>query len=271
MKYVLKFILVFAALTAVQSAATAAGNLETEMKNAKKSQWEGFERYDFKFDGKNAVFVSPKAPRKDRAWVMRPAFFGAFPKADKELLKRGFYLAYLDLTHRYASPSAVADADKFYDFAINKCGLSKKVALEGLSRGGAFSLAWANSSPSKFSAVYVDAPVCDFLVWPGLKRKKLLEGLMKEWGISSMEGFGGSPIDNLENFAKSGVPLLLIAGDSDKTVPYESNGKIYVERFKKSGGNVKTIIKKGCDHHPHGLDDPTAIVEFIEKAYPDGK
>lgn len=63
---------------------------------------------------------------------------------------------------------------------------------------------------------------------------------------------------------KSGVPVLLVAGDSDKTVPYKDNGAIYAKRFFDSGGNIRTIIKRGCDHHPHGLKNPSEIVEFIE-------
>ncbi|MEI8191277.1 MAG: hypothetical protein WCI75_16295, partial [candidate division NC10 bacterium] len=31
------------------------------------------------------------------------------------------------------------------------------------------------------------------------------------------------------------------------------------------GGPVQTLIKKGMGHHPHGLDDPTPVVEFILK------
>ena len=28
---------------------------------------------------------------------------------------------------------------------------------------------------------------------------------------------------------------------------------------------MQTLIKKGMGHHPHGLDDPTPVVEFILK------
>ena len=47
------------------------------------------------------------------------------------------------------------------------------------------------------------------------------------------------------------------------------HGKIYKERFFDAGGNLSFIYKKDADHHPHGLDNPTPIVEFIENAYSD--
>ena len=244
--------------------------IEEALPAAKKSQWHGGIKYDFTFDGKKALFVAPQSPRMDRAWIFRPAFFGAFPNADIELLKNGFFLAYLDLTHRYASPAAMDDADKFYKFAVEKCGLSQKLVVEGLSRGGAFVLCWANRDPSKFAAVYADAPVCDFNSWPSPKREKLFRQFLAEWNIKSADKFRGNPVDNFANLAQSGVPLLLIAGDSDKTVPFGENGKIYAQRFQNAGGNLTMTIKKGCDHHPHGLADPAPTVAFIKKAFENG-
>ncbi len=35
--------------------------------------------------------------------------------------------------------------------------------------------------------------------------------------------------------------------------------------FVKANGNIQLIRKKGIGHHPHSLEDPTPIVEFILK------
>ena len=37
------------------------------------------------------------------------------------------------------------------------------------------------------------------------------------------------------------------------------------QRYRKLGGSITLIAKPGVGHHPHGLDDPTPIVEFIVK------
>jgi alpha-beta hydrolase superfamily lysophospholipase len=65
--------------------------------------------------------------------------------------------------------------------------------------------------------------------------------------------------------AEARLPIILVCGDSDKTVPYEENGKILYERYKEMGGTIELILKEGCDHHPHSLEDPTPIVNFILK------
>ncbi len=258
---------IFSALLAFACAAASGENkkFDEAVAGIAPEKFFGFDKFSFDFGGRKAIFVKPAAPRGDGAWVLRPAFFGAFPKADEALLKRGFFVAYCDVTHLYASPKAMKILDEFYKTAVEKFGMSKKLAVEGLSRGGACALNWANHDPSKFAAVYADAPVCDFRVWP--TSPKLKADLLKEWGIKSMDEFRGNPLENFERLAKSGVPVLIVAGDSDKPVPYNLNGKLYAERFSKAGGDIKTIVKKGCGHHPHGLDDPAPIVEFIEKSF----
>jgi pimeloyl-ACP methyl ester carboxylesterase len=63
--------------------------------------------------------------------------------------------------------------------------------------------------------------------------------------------------------AKAGIPVFQVLGDADEVVPVEENGYVLRERFKTAGGSYREIIKPGALHHPHGLDDPTAVVEFI--------
>lgn len=81
--------------------------------------------------------------------------------------------------------------------------MKDKVVIEGLSRGGAFALNWANRDPGKIQCVYVDAPVCDFDSWPSPARKDLYADFLKQWDIKSSGGFKGNPIDNFENLAKA--------------------------------------------------------------------
>ena len=63
------------------------------------------------------------------------------------------------------------------------------------------------------------------------------------------------------------VPVFLIAGDSDKVVPYEENGKLLYEQYVAAGGKIQLILKPGCDHHPHGLEDNTPLIAAVEASY----
>lgn len=236
----------------------------------KKSEWEGYDRYDFICNGRRAIVVTPKKIAQGRPWIWRPAFFGAFPSVDKALLEKGFHVAFYDLTHLYGSPRAMELGSVFYEVMKGYYQLSPKVTLEGFSRGGLCALNWAAKNTDKVACIYVDAPVCDVFSWPGRKNKELWNGVLKEWNTDDegMNNFKGNPIDNLAPLAKAGIPIMGVCGDSDKTVPYEENMKIVAERYRALGGNVEIILKPGCDHHPHSLEKPEPVVDFIVRNQP---
>lgn len=237
----------------------------------KKSDWNGFERYDFICNGRQATVVTPHKVAEGRPWIWRPAFFGAFPTVDKALLEKGFHVAYYDLTHLYGSPRAVKLGTDFYNVMCQYYRLSPKVTLEGFSRGGLFAFNWAIRNADKVACIYVDAPVCDVYSWPGRGRKDLWGDLLKEWNLTEedMKSFNGNPINNLAPLAKAGIPIITVCGDSDKVVPYTDNMKMIVERYRAMGGLVETILKPGCDHHPHSLEEPEPVVDFIVRNQPD--
>ena len=148
--------------------------------------------------------------------------------------------------------------------------LSPKVTLEGLSRGGFMVLNWAIHNVDKVACIYVDAPVCDLFSWPGEARKDMWRDVLNKWNLAEQEMvyFKGNPIDNLLPLAKAKLPIILVCGDSDKTVPYMENGKILYDRYTSMGGPIELILKENCDHHPHSLEDPTVIVDYILKNQP---
>jgi len=51
-------------------------------------------------------------------------------------LEKGWQLAYCDVSNLFGSPRAVMRWDKFHRVMVQDHGLAKKVALEGMSRGG---------------------------------------------------------------------------------------------------------------------------------------
>ena len=149
--------------------------------------------------------------------------------------------------------------------------LSEKVTLEGFSRGGLFVFNWAAQNTEKVACIYVDAPVCDVFSWPGRKNTALWNDLLKEWNLTDagMEHFKGNPIDNLAPIAAAGIPIISVCGDSDQTVPYKENMDVVRSRYLAAGGPVEVILKKGCDHHPHSLDNPEPVVDFILRQQPE--
>ncbi|MDP6544788.1 MAG: prolyl oligopeptidase family serine peptidase [Phycisphaerae bacterium] len=229
-------------------------------------KWNGFAIHYFKLDGRGCRLVVPDKPAAARPWVWRARFFGHEPQTDIALLKKGFHVAYINVGGLYGAPPAVKIWDRYHKYLTSEHKLAPKPALEGMSRGGLIIYNWAASNPDKVSCIYGDAPVCDIRSWPGEKDARCLKvyGITKE----QLADFKENPIDHLAPLAKAKVPLLIVAGDADKVVPMKENALVMQERYKKLGGEIILISKKGVGHHPHSLKDPAPIVEFILKHTP---
>lgn len=237
------------------------------------SQWQGFDKIDFKVGGRAALLVKPKAHAPGRPWIWRTEFFGHQPQADLILLEKGFHVAYIDLRNLYGAPVALDAMDEFHANLLKNHGLSEKTVLEGFSRGGLFAFNWAARRPEWVRGLYVDAPVCDFKSWPGGKGKGPgspadWQRLLKVHGLTEAQAlaYDKNPVDNLAPLAKAGIPILAVIGDADEVVPVGENIELVETRYRALGGRIEVIRKPGGKHHPHSLEDPAPIVAFVLRA-----
>lgn len=235
-------------------------------------QWHGYTRHKFKVDGRDAWIVEPKSALPDKPWSWCMEFPDAFTDrcTAPQLLAAGFHHAHINVGNTFGSPDALKHFDAFYQLLISK-GLAKKAALIGISRGGLYAYRFASEHPDRVAVIYGDAAVADFKSWPGGKGKG--KGSKGDWA-SLLKCYGfkdeaealawpGNPIDRLEPLAKAGVALIHVVGDADTTVPPAENAELIEKRYKALGGTFEIIHKPGVNHHPHGLDDPKPVVDFI--------
>lgn len=235
--------------------------------------YHGYARFDFPVDGVRAIVVAPERTMPGKPWIWRAEFFDHRPELDLALLKLGFHLVYIEVGNTFGAPSAMKHWDAFYKQLTQTYGLSAKPVLEGLSRGGLYVYNWAAANPTKVAVLYGDNPVCDFKSWPGGKGKgpgspEDWQKLIHDYGFASEAeamAYTENPIDNLAPLAHAHVPIIHLAADADEVVPYPENTVLMKERYEKLGGTMVVMIKHGFKHHPHGLDDPTPLVEFIAK------
>jgi pimeloyl-ACP methyl ester carboxylesterase len=240
------------------------------------ANWEDFEGWKLKLDGRALRVVLPKELAAGRAWFWRPEFFGAFANTDIALLERGWVLVFLDVPNHYGCPKAVELFAGMYDFASQTLELSEKMAVVALSRAGLSGYNFASAHPDKVCALYADNPVCDFRSWPGgmgvsPRNAGNWENLLQVYGLSEAEALAcqKQPLAEaaLLPIVAAGIPVLHVCGDSDEVVPFEENTVLLRRQFKALGGNYREIIVPGGKHHPHGLPDPTPIADFLESAF----
>ncbi len=234
------------------------------------SQWQGYTRHDFVVDGRKCRVVLPREAAPGLPWIWRARFFGHQPQADLALLERGYHLVYMDVANLFGAPSAVSHWNAFYEYLTGKHGFARKVALEGMSRGGLIIYNWAKASPDKVSCIYGDNPVCDIRSWPGGKGKgkshaPSWQACLRAYVLTEEQAadFDGNPIDGLGPLAEAGVPLLNVCGETDEVVPVSENTLVLADRYRKLGGEITVIMKPHNRHHPHSLEEPARIVNFV--------
>ncbi len=188
------------------------------------------------------------------------------------MIKKGYHVAHMKNKTRMCPVEDTDARPRFCEFLSEQFGLNKKCALVGMSCGGMQAVYFAAKYPQYVACAYLDAPVMNYLSWPfalGVGQNDAPTEFISNMGLdlSQMLNFRNHPIDQKEALLKSDVPIFLVSGDSDKTVPFCENGQLLYDYFKAHGGNIELILKEGGDHHPHGLEDNTPLIEFIEKHY----
>lgn len=236
-------------------------------------KWNGFECIEFQFDGQDATVVIPNKKVSNPTLAIKTEYFNAFPETEIELLERGFYLGYIDNENRWGTDADLDRKAEFVKYLTEEYSLNSKCVPIGMSCGGIFGIKFAAKYPKLTACLYLDAPVVNYMSCPcgfgngnplNADNSEILDALKLD-SIAELLAYRDMPLDKIPALVENCIPIVLIAGDSDKTVPYEENGAFIEKAYKNTDIDLEVYIKKGCEHHPHGLDDPTPIVEFIEK------
>jgi pimeloyl-ACP methyl ester carboxylesterase len=230
------------------------------------SQWHGYPRIDFVLAGRPCLLVAPQMAAPGRPWIWRTEFFEHEPQPDLALLERGWHVAYMDAKDMYGGRKAMALFGRFYARVVSHHKLAERVVLEGFSRGGLYAINFAATHPARVAALYLDAPVLDIFSWPGRDRtSKEWAECMAAYGLTeeTIPGFRGNPVDRIAAVARGGVPIIVVAGDADTTVPVSENTAVLEKRYRELGATIEVILKPGVGHHPHSLADPAPIVDFL--------
>ena len=229
----------------------------------------------------NALVLTPQKPLPGNPWVLAPGFHDVrnaavanMTRTQLELVRRGFHVVGASPGVVLGAPDPNAVWDTLYDLMTTKYGLAKRVALMGLSREGLIVARWAAANPGKVSCIYMDHAVCDFKSWPGGKLgigpggKNDWQMLLKVYHFkdeAEAMAFKENPVDLAPKLVADKVAIIYVAGAKDNYVPYAENGAPMQQQYDRLGGTFELIMSPGVDHHPHGLSDPTPVVDFIQR------
>lgn len=233
-------------------------------------KWNGFPAERMTFEDHEALVILPERPIGRLA--IKTEYWNAFPEAEIKLVRNGYHLCFIANDNRWGTDPDLDRKARFVRFVQEKYGLGSRCVPVGMSCGGLIAIKLAAKYPELMDCLYLDAPVvnymscpCGFGVGNQLNEDRFAE-IMKALELSSIGellAYRDMPLDHLDELADSGIPVILVAGDSDKVVPFDENGIFLKAAYEKRNGDLAVYIKPGCDHHPHGLPDPEPIVSFI--------
>ncbi len=240
------------------------------------SEWNGFRRVDFMFEDREALVVFPeKEGWGSGKWACKMEYFGAFPALEIALLQNGFHLAYIKNINRWGTDPDHHARARFAKYMAETYGVEEKFVPVGMSCGGLHTVNFASRYPALTSVLYLDAPVMNLLSCPmGFGEGDALGDGDSGWReivdaygftLPTLLTYREHPIDRIPTLLAHKLPVALVYGDSDSVVPYKENGLVLEEAYKKAGIPLFCQGKAGCGHHPHGLEDLTELLAFIQK------
>jgi len=245
--------------------------------------WYGYRRHNFTIAGCEAFIVEPPHPATGLPWSWCLQWADAFvPRTPAlKLLERGFHHVHCNVFSTYMNEEGVKKLEQFYAL-LQSLHFHKKAALFGLSYGGLFSLRWAAEHPETVGVIWLDAPVCSLTFASERnehnaspdRQKHYQEEAAKHfraYNVSTGEELSRHPLNPLNNYlpiATAKIPILAIRSGQDQSVLPESNIDILEKKLLEAGGNIQVVHRDLYGHHPHGLDDPAPLADFILSHYP---
>ncbi len=237
--------------------------------NVVRDTWFGFERVNFDFEGHKAWVVEPKgetAAGTPWTWVMQWADAYVDRQGCLDLLAQGWHHVTIDVFAERMTESGLKVCRDYQRFLVEKLGFAPKANLIGMSWGGFFSVRYTNAHPDCVRRIYLDAPLLNFM---GFGNPDY--GRIGPW--ADMKPAEGNwlddprmPVNMAPALAKAQIPILLLYGGQDQTVPPALNCELFTQRFRAAGGKIKVIPRHLYGHHPHG-EDPNktnSIVDFFK-------
>lgn len=207
----------------------------------KKSDFEGFVRYDFKFRWSDTSIWLPQNPSANGEWLWVST---KYKNTEEErqlilgLLKKGWHVVYTNIEGWWGNPNSVRWFENVERYFPELLKVSEKPSVAGFGTGAFHAVNFASKHPEKIEKVYLCKPELDILKWANDGH---MQTFLREWKLSEsdLENFNDSPIENIKNFAENKTPAIILSKD-------EEQFKILKGYFPKTAKNI-TLLKDGSD------------------------
>ena len=236
-------------------------------------KWMNYECDKFIFEDHEAIVVKPQTAVSGYLAIKTEYWSEIAYAIELGLLENGFHLCYIKNDNRWGVPEDLDRKARFVRFVQKQYGLHQKCVPIGMSCGGLIAIKFAARYPELVQCMYLDAPVVNYMSCPcgfGIRNRcsadsdysEILNALRLN-SLAELMAYRDMPLDHLDTLVKNRLPVVMVAGDSDITVPYHENGVFLEQAYKDADVDIEVYIKPGCGHHPHGLENSQEPLDFI--------
>ena len=239
-----------------------------------REKWNGFECDKFVFEEYDAIVIIPAEGTGNGELAIKTEYWDKFVEAaELDLVKNGFHLCFIRNNNRWGTDSDLDRKARFIQYVQKEYGLKKKCVPIGMSCGGLIAIKLAAKYPELVSCMYLDAPTINYMSCPlgfGIsnmlepERTELLNALHIS-SVSELLAYRDMPLDKIPILVENKIPVVMVTGDCDCIVPFCENGACLEKAYKDAGVELEVYVKLGQGHHPHGLKNPTPVVDFVMK------
>ena len=236
------------------------------------TEWNGFRCESFTFEGREAFLTFPTERDANGNWALKTEYRDAFPETEIVLLQKGFHVAFLRNETRFATREDCDIKARFAAYLHQTYGLSEKCVPIGMSCGGAHAVNFAAYYPELIQCMFIDAPVLNFLSYPGKMGKNGHEKVWEREFVKAYPGitragllqFDNHPLCHIDTLKRHQIPILMVYGTDDDVVPYGENGMLMEREYADAPELLTIIPRQGEGHHPHGFPNaPERVTDFI--------
>lgn len=236
------------------------------------SNWNGYFCIELKFEEHDAIIVCPRKGNENGSLAVKTEYWGAFAEnAEIPFLQAGYHVCYIKNDNRFGTDGDLDRKARFIRYVQHEFGLKIKCVPIGMSCGGLIAVKLAARYPELVGCLYLDAPVINYMSWPcgfGIatnvpENHSEIMGALNLKDMGELLAYRDMPLDKIPVLVANRIPVVMVTGDSDQTVPYCENGVLLEKAYREVGLEIAVYVKPGGDHHPHGLSDPKAVLDFI--------
>ena len=206
---------------------------------------------------KHQAFVMlPAEPlrRNPQPWIWYAPTLPGLPDEHEKwmherFLAAGVAVAGIDVGESFGNKAGRQLFSDLYEEMTRRRGFATKPVMLGRSRGGLMITNWAVEHPDLVAGIAGIYPVFDFRSWPGVATAAPAYEMSPQELAANSKTL--NPIERADALVKARVPVFLIHGDVDETVPLAANSVALAKRYAAQGADdlVRLVVAKGQGHN----------------------